>query len=136
MENVISSAESRLKPDHKIQPSHAAGVVQPARFTQRRAECEELIARAIHRGSRRAGQAFIAVNCGSIPSSLIASELFGHEKGAFTGPLQQRQGRFELAHQPQATLGSRKDDHHHRDPRRCEVLTPRALTSSLQNAAA
>jgi len=58
---------------------------------------KELIARAIHEGSQRAGQAFIAVNCASIPSSLIASELFGHEKGAFTGALQRRQGRFELA---------------------------------------
>jgi formate hydrogenlyase transcriptional activator len=59
---------------------------------------KELIARAIHKSSQRAGQAFITVNCGSIPSSLIASELFGHEKGAFTGALQRRQGRFELAH--------------------------------------
>src|ERR1700726_1393746 len=59
---------------------------------------KELIARAIHKGSQRAGQAFITVNCASIPSSLIASELFGHEKGAFTGALQLRQGRFELAH--------------------------------------
>jgi PAS domain S-box-containing protein len=59
---------------------------------------KELVARAIHKGSQRAGQAFITVNCASIPSSLIASELFGHEKGAFTGALQQRQGRFELAH--------------------------------------
>ena len=59
---------------------------------------KELIARAIHKGSQRAGQPFIAVNCASIPSSLIASELFGHEKGAFTGALQRRQGRFELAH--------------------------------------
>jgi formate hydrogenlyase transcriptional activator len=58
---------------------------------------KELIARAIHKGSQRAGQAFIAVNCASIPASLIASELFGHEKGAFTGALQRRQGRFELA---------------------------------------
>src|SRR5258708_7850390 len=59
---------------------------------------KELIARAIHKGSQRAGQAFITVNCASTPSSLIASELFGHEKGAFTGALQLRQGRFELAH--------------------------------------
>jgi len=58
---------------------------------------KELIARAIHKGSQRVGQPFITVNCGSIPSSLIASELFGHEKGAFTGALQRRQGRFELA---------------------------------------
>jgi formate hydrogenlyase transcriptional activator len=59
---------------------------------------KELIARAIHKSSHRAGQAFISVNCAAIPSSLIASELFGHEKGAFTGALQRRQGRFELAH--------------------------------------
>jgi formate hydrogenlyase transcriptional activator len=59
---------------------------------------KELVARAIHKGSQRADQAFISVNCAAIPSSLIASELFGHEKGAFTGALQRRQGRFELAH--------------------------------------
>ena len=59
---------------------------------------KELIARAIHKRSHRAGRAFVSVNCASIPSSLIASELFGHEKGAFTGALQQRRGRFELAH--------------------------------------
>src|SRR5882724_10302777 len=58
---------------------------------------KELIARAIHKRSPRAARAFIAVNCAAIPSSLIASELFGHEKGAFTGALQRRQGRFELA---------------------------------------
>jgi transcriptional regulator with GAF, ATPase, and Fis domain len=59
---------------------------------------KELIARATHKCSRRSGRAFISVNCASIPPSLIASELFGHEKGAFTGALQQRQGRFEQAH--------------------------------------
>jgi formate hydrogenlyase transcriptional activator len=59
---------------------------------------KELIARAIHKHSQRSGQAFISVNCASIPSSLIASELFGHEKGAFTGAMQRRQGRFESAH--------------------------------------
>ncbi|HEV3214813.1 MAG TPA: sigma 54-interacting transcriptional regulator [Vicinamibacterales bacterium] len=58
---------------------------------------KELIARAIHKRSDRAGHAFLGVNCASIPSALIASELFGHEKGAFTGALQRRQGRFELA---------------------------------------
>lgn len=58
---------------------------------------KELIARAIHKRSRRSGQVFISVNCAAIPASLIASELFGHEKGAFTGAAQQRRGRFELA---------------------------------------
>src|SRR5262245_18734137 len=58
---------------------------------------KELFARAIHRGSPRASRAFVSVNCAAIPSSLIASELFGHEKGAFTGALARRLGRFELA---------------------------------------
>ena len=59
---------------------------------------KELIARAIHKHSQRAGRAFVSVNCASIPPSLIASELFGHERGAFTGAVQRRQGRFESAH--------------------------------------
>ena len=59
---------------------------------------KELIARAIHKHSRRSDRAFISLNCAATPPSLIASELFGHEKGAFTGAVQQRRGRFELAH--------------------------------------
>jgi formate hydrogenlyase transcriptional activator len=58
---------------------------------------KELIARAIHKRSRRAARAFVSVNCAAIPASLIASELFGHERGAFTGATQRRIGRFELA---------------------------------------
>ena len=58
---------------------------------------KELIARAIHKRSKRSARAFIRVNCAAIPTSLIASELFGHEKGAFTGALQRRLGRFEAA---------------------------------------
>jgi formate hydrogenlyase transcriptional activator len=58
---------------------------------------KELIARAIHRRSRRMSRPFVSVNCAAIPRDLIASELFGHEKGAFTGATQRRLGRFELA---------------------------------------
>ena len=58
---------------------------------------KELIARAIHKRSLRSTRAFVSVNCAAIPQSLITSELFGHEKGAFTGATQRRLGRFELA---------------------------------------
>ena len=58
---------------------------------------KELIARAIHKRSQRSAKAFVTVNCAAIPQTLIGSELFGHEKGAFTGALQRRMGRFELA---------------------------------------
>jgi Nif-specific regulatory protein len=59
---------------------------------------KELVAAELHRLSRRAGQAFVKVNCAALPESIIESELFGHEKGSFTGASSQRKGRFELAH--------------------------------------
>jgi len=58
---------------------------------------KELVARAIHKRSQRSVRSFVSVNCAAVPPSLIASELFGHEKGAFTGAHQRRLGRFELA---------------------------------------
>jgi transcriptional regulator with GAF, ATPase, and Fis domain len=58
---------------------------------------KELVARAIHKRSRRSQRAFVSVNCAALAPSLISSELFGHEKGAFTGAMQRRLGRFELA---------------------------------------
>ena len=58
---------------------------------------KELVARAIHKRSRRRDGPFVSVNCAAIPADLIASELFGHEKGSFTGAVQRRQGCFELA---------------------------------------
>ena len=58
---------------------------------------KELVARAIHRRSHRSSRSFVSVNCAAIPRDLVASELFGHEKGAFTGATQRRLGRFELA---------------------------------------
>lgn len=58
---------------------------------------KELVAKCLHRASRRRAQAFVPVNCGAIPAELLESELFGHEKGAFTGAYASRKGRFELA---------------------------------------
>ncbi len=60
---------------------------------------KELIARAIHYNSTRKDKSFISVNCGALPETLLESELFGHEKGAFSGAVSQRKGRFEMAHE-------------------------------------
>jgi PAS domain S-box-containing protein len=76
----------------KVAPTDSTVLITGATGTGK-----ELAARAIHKRSRRARNAFVAVNCAAIPQSLIASELFGHEKGAFTGATQRRLGRFEVA---------------------------------------
>jgi len=78
---------------HKVAPTCSSVLITGETGTGK-----ELIARSIHNRSNRSAGPFVAINCGAIPSSLIASELFGHEKGAFTGALQQRPGKFELAH--------------------------------------
>jgi formate hydrogenlyase transcriptional activator len=95
-EEIVGSSEALRRV--LIQVEKVAPTDSTVLITGETGTGKELIARAIHKRSKRAGQAFISVNCASIPTSLIASELFGHEKGAFTGALQRRQGRFELAH--------------------------------------
>src|ERR1700690_2879758 len=76
----------------KVAPSDATVLVTGETGTGK-----ELVARAIHKRSHQSSGAFVCVNCAAVPRDLIASELFGHEKGAFTGAMQRRLGRFELA---------------------------------------
>ena len=94
-EEIVGSCKPMrevLKQVEKVAPSDSTVLILGETGTGK-----ELIAHALHRRSKRADRAFIRVNCAAIPESLIASELFGHEKGAFTGALQRRVGRFEAA---------------------------------------
>jgi formate hydrogenlyase transcriptional activator len=94
-EEIVGSSEALRKvlmQVSKVAPTDSTVLIQGETGTGK-----ELIARAIHNRSKRANRAFIRVNCAAIPPSLIASELFGHEKGSFTGALQRRLGRFESA---------------------------------------
>src|SRR5207247_2157645 len=94
-EEIVGSSDALrtvLAQIAKVAPTDSTVLIQGETGTGK-----ELVARAIHSRSRRASRAFIRVNCAAIPQSLIASELFGHEKGAFTGALQRRLGRFEMA---------------------------------------
>jgi formate hydrogenlyase transcriptional activator len=94
-EDIVGSSEALrkvLRQVARVAPSDSTVLILGETGTGK-----ELIARAIHKRSKRADRAFIGVNCAAIPISLIASELFGHEKGAFTGATQRRLGRFETA---------------------------------------
>jgi len=87
--NALQTVLSRVS---KVAPTDSSVLISGETGTGK-----ELVARAIHRRSKRSSRAFVSLNCAAIPRDLIASELFGHEKGAFTGATQQRLGRFELA---------------------------------------
>jgi transcriptional regulator with GAF, ATPase, and Fis domain len=86
---VLKSVLSRIS---NVAPSDSTVLITGETGTGK-----ELVARAIHRRSNRSSRAFVSVNCAAIPVDLLASELFGHEKGAFTGAKKRRLGRFELA---------------------------------------
>src|SRR5262249_3311852 len=94
-EEIVGTSEavrSVLRQVGKVGPTDSTVLITGETGTGK-----ELIARAIHQASSRSCRAFVTINCAAIPPSLIASELFGHERGAFTGALQRRQGKFELA---------------------------------------
>jgi len=88
-----SALEAVLQQVELVAPTNSTVLVQGETGTGK-----ELIARAIHNISSRCGRPFIKLNCAAIPFDLLESELFGHEKGAFTGAIAQKTGRFELAH--------------------------------------
>ena len=83
-----------LREVETVAPTESAVLIQGETGTGK-----ELIARAVHDLSPRQGRTFVKLNCAAIPTGLLESELFGHEKGAFTGAIMQKSGRFELAHQ-------------------------------------
>jgi formate hydrogenlyase transcriptional activator len=94
-EEIVGSSPALIATLSRV--SKVAGSDSTVLITGETGTGKELIARAIHRRSERSANAFVAVNCAAIPRDLIASELFGHERGAFTGAVQRRVGRFELA---------------------------------------
>jgi formate hydrogenlyase transcriptional activator len=95
LEEIIGSSEALRKVQSQV--ARVAATDSTVLILGETGTGKELIARAIHKRSTRSLRAFIRVNCAAIPTSLIASELFGHEKGAFTGAMQRRVGRFEAA---------------------------------------
>ncbi len=95
--NIVHASKSMrlvLQQISQVAPSRATVLLRGESGTGK-----ELLAEAIHTASPRAGQPLIRLNCAALPAELVESELFGHEKGAFTGAVQSKKGRFELAHQ-------------------------------------
>jgi len=94
--NIIGRDIKMLQVFQQI--SDVAGYAYPVHISGETGTGKELVATAIHNESRRAESSFVPINCGALPESLIESELFGHVKGAFTGAVRDKKGRFELAH--------------------------------------
>jgi transcriptional regulator with PAS, ATPase and Fis domain len=88
---------------------------------------KELVARRIHENSKRADKPFVAINCGTIPGDLLESELFGHQKGSFTGAVEQRPGMFQLAHTGTIFLDEIGEMSHHLQVKLLRVLQDREI---------
>jgi len=95
-EHIVGSSPALLETLHKVE--QVAGTSSTVLLSGESGTGKELFARAVHARSKRAERPLVKVNCGAIAHHLIESELFGHEKGAFTGAVQRREGRFALAH--------------------------------------
>jgi formate hydrogenlyase transcriptional activator len=96
--NLLTDIDERKRAAEKLHAAKVAETDSTVLILGETGTGKELIARAIHNRSNRSTRAFVRINCAAVPASLIAAELFGHEKGAFTGAVQRRVGRFELAH--------------------------------------
>ena len=95
-DNIIGQDIKMLQVFEQIHD--VSGYDFPVHITGETGTGKELVARAVHNESRRGGAPFVPINCGALPEGLIESELFGHVKGAFTGAIREKKGRFELAH--------------------------------------
>src|SRR5260370_18400002 len=120
VERIIGNSaalESVLEQVEQVAPTDSTVIIEGETGTGK-----ELIAHAIHNASQRYGRAFIKLNCAAIPLDLLESELFGHEKGAFTGAIAQKIGRFEMAN-----TGTLFLDHADHTPPTLHPNSPRLL---------
>lgn len=106
---IVGSSDVMRQVRHTIQ--QVAATPSRVLITGESGTGKELVARAIHRGSPRAAHPMVSLNCAAVPRDLLESELFGHERGAFTGAVAQRHGKFELAHQSTLFLDEVGDMH-------------------------
>jgi two-component system nitrogen regulation response regulator NtrX len=112
----------------RAQIAQVAGTATRVLVTGESGTGKELVARALHRGSPRSKRPMVSLNCAAVPRDLLESELFGHERGAFTGAVAKRQGRFELAHRSTLFLDEIGDMHQDAQAKLLRVLEMGSFT--------
>jgi two-component system nitrogen regulation response regulator NtrX len=112
----------------RAQIAQVAGTATRVLVTGESGTGKELVARALHRGSPRSKRPMVSLNCAAVPRDLLESELFGHERGAFTGAVAKRQGRFELAHRSTLFLDEIGDMHQDTQSKLLRVLEMGSFT--------